>query len=316
MGHVGHQPQSSSGPRNQIAQVAAEIVAIAERQAGLVAWRQLVGSGLGRATVTRWVDRGQLHRRHPGVYSVGHRRISDRGRLIAGLLYAGPGAALGGATAAAHCGLIDPSPRAPVEVWTPHRRKPVPGVVPKHRPTLTRVIHDGLPVTPIPDTLLALATKLSLLRLRKALAEADYRGLLHPAEIEATLGRNRPGSRTLRQALQAHLPALAHTRSELEVEFLRLCERAELPLPKLNVRIGPFTVDALFADHHLVIELDGGAAHGRPAAVIQDRSRELYLRERGYRIIRYSWWQVFDASDRVVADLRRVLAETQPSASL
>lgn len=313
---MGHQVQSSSGPRNQIAQVATQVVTLAERQEGLVAWRQLVACGLGRATIVRWVERGQLHRRHPGVYAVGHRRITERGRLIAALLYAGPGAALAARTAAAHWGLLEPSPRAPIEVETPHRRKPVPGVAPKYRRNLARVVHDGLPVTPIPETLLALATTLPRSRLRKALAEADFHRLLHPAEIEATLGRNRPGSRALRQALEAHLPSLAHTRSELEVAFLGLCERSALPLPRLNTKIGRFTVDALFADHRLVIELDGGAAHGRPAAVVQDRNRELYLRERGYRIVRYSWWQVFEEPDRVGADLRRLLADAQPSASL
>ena len=101
---------------------------------------------------------------------------------------------------------------------------------------------------------------------------------------------------------------LAHTRNELEERFLGLCETSALPLPEMNVEIGPFTVDALFHEQRLIVELDGGAAHGRPAAVVRDRNRELYLRERGYRVIRYSWLQVFENAERVAADLRRALA--------
>jgi hypothetical protein len=308
--------QSASTPRTRIAQVAAEVVALADAQEGLVHRRQLADRGVGSATIARWVDRGQLHRRHPGVYSVGHRRISHRGRLIAALLYAGPGAALAARTAAAHWGLLDPSPRAPIEIHTPHRRKPVAGVVPKYRRNLTRVMHDGLPVTPVPDTLLHLARVLPRHQLRKALAEADYNHLLDQAAIEDAIARRRPGSRALREALEAHLPSLAYSRSELEDAFLELCEEAGLPLPKLNTRIGPFTIDALFRGHGLAVELDGGESHGRPAAVVSDRNRELFLRERGYRIVRYSWWQVFNEPDRVAEDLQRLLAEAQPSASL
>ena len=84
-----------------IAQKARKVVATAERQEGVVARRQLVACGLGDATITRWLACGRLHRRHPGVYVVGHRRLTPRGELIAALLYAGPGAALAGRSAAA-----------------------------------------------------------------------------------------------------------------------------------------------------------------------------------------------------------------------
>jgi very-short-patch-repair endonuclease len=81
----------------------------------------------------------------------------------------------------------------------------------------------------------------------------------------------------------------------------------------MNKEIGPFTVDALWDDHGLVVELDGGAAHGRPAAVVRDRNRELYLRERGYRVVRYSWLQVFDEPARIAADLWLQLRPLPPA---
>ena len=147
--------------------------------------------------------------------------------------------------------------------------------------------------------------------LRKALAEADYRNLLDLDAIRAARG---PGSAALRRALHDHNPLLALTRSELEEEFLGLCERSGLPLPRLNHEIGPHIVDAFWPEYDLIAELDGGAAHGRPAAVIGDRSRELYLRERAYRVVRYSWLQVFEEPERVAADLRRQLTPRRPAA--
>ena len=45
------------------------------------------------------------------------------------------------------------------------------------------------------------------------------------AEVEAVLGRGKPGSTALRAALDCHRPQLAHTRSRMEEMFVLLCER-------------------------------------------------------------------------------------------
>ena len=91
---MGRSVQSGSTPRTRIALLEARVVATAEAQEGMIARRQLAEIGMSKAGIVRWVERGRLHRRHPGVYSLGHRRTTERGRLIAALLYAGPGAAL------------------------------------------------------------------------------------------------------------------------------------------------------------------------------------------------------------------------------
>ena len=298
--------QSATASRSQIAPKERRVVATADRQEGVIARRQLIACGLGNGTITRWLACGRLHRVHPGVYVLGHRRVTDRGKLVAALLYAGPGAALAGRSGAAWWGVTKPPPRM-VEVATPHRRRSVPGVRVRHRPDLERVEHRGLPVTPLARTLLDLATLVSRHRLRKALAEADYLGFLDPSAVLAECGPGREGSAALRSALAIHNPLLALTRNELEEAFLGLCERSGLPIPELNHKVGPYEVDALWEVERLIVELDGGAAHGRPAAVVRDRARDLYLRERGYRVVRYSWIQVFREPGRVAVDLRRAL---------
>jgi hypothetical protein len=300
---MGEDLQSAPGSRVRNAEV--RLLDLAERQEGLLARGQL-GRRLSGGEISRWLEQGRIHRVHPGVYALGHRGLTPRGELIAALLYAGPGAALAGASSAHWWQVVKAPPRT-IEVATPHRRRSVPGLAVRHRPNLERVEHRGLPVTPLAQTLRDLATVASAASLRKALAEADYRGLLDPTEIQAACGPGRPGSAALRRALLHHLPLLALTRNELEETFLGLCESAGLPHPEINAQLGPYEVDALWPEHRLIVELDGGAAHGRAAAVVRDRSRELYLRERGFRVVRYSWLQVFEEPGRVAADLAREL---------
>jgi hypothetical protein len=55
-----------------------------------------------------------LHRIYPGVYAVGHKALSTEGRLLAAILYAGPGAALSHASAAHRWELISYMPLARV----------------------------------------------------------------------------------------------------------------------------------------------------------------------------------------------------------
>jgi very-short-patch-repair endonuclease len=104
------------------------------------------------------------------------------------------------------------------------------------------------------------------------------------------------------------MPELARTNSPLEVRFLLLCEQHGLPRPEVNVKVAGFRVDCLWRDAGVIVELDGQAGHGYEAAVERDRARDLTLRAAGYRVLRYSWWQITSDQGRVVADLRRELA--------
>ena len=162
-------------------------------------------------------------------------------------------------------------------------------------------------MTPVARTLVDLASMITPRQLRRALAEADYRGLLDPVELLSALGKGRGGSRALRAALDAHIPQLAETLSVLEERFLELCSSGRLPLPEVNARIGRMRVDALWHEQRLVVELDGTAAHGGRAAIKRDRERELALRAMGFQVIRYTWDQVTKRPDQVIADLRRLL---------
>src|ERR671911_1517622 len=78
-----------------------QIARIASRQGGVISRRQLVRLGLTAEEIKYRVRTGRLRPIYRGVYAVGHDAIAVRGRLCAGLLLAGPGAAVSHRTAAA-----------------------------------------------------------------------------------------------------------------------------------------------------------------------------------------------------------------------
>jgi very-short-patch-repair endonuclease len=278
----------------------------AERQWGVVARWQILECGISGTTISKYVTSGTLHRVYPGVYAVGHKALCTDATLLAAILYAGPGAALSHASAAAWWKLLPHQPIT-VDVASPRQRRSIDGVR-LHRPTtVERVMHRGLPVTPVARTLLDFASVAPFDRVRKAVAEADYLRLLDLTALDAVVGVGRPGSAKLRRALSHHRLEYARTLSPLEDRFLDLCRRHRLPLPEVNVDVCGFMVDALWRTERVVVELDGEAAHDTDARMQRDRERDLALRAAGYRVLRYSWRQVTRQAAPVAADIRRAL---------
>jgi very-short-patch-repair endonuclease len=151
--------------------------------------------------------------------------------------------------------------------------------------------------------MLDIAGVVRLSQLRRALAEAEYLRLVTLDEVEAALGRGRPGSAALRAALACHRPELARTKSLLEEKFLLLCERHSLTPPDVNISIAGWLVDAVWFDEQVAVELDGHAAHDTPTAFERDHRRDLDLRAAGYTVLRYTWTQVTEQPGLVASDL-------------
>jgi very-short-patch-repair endonuclease len=279
------------------------VVELAERQWGVVSRSQLAEIGLSGGAISRWIEERRLHRVHPGVFAIGHGYLSTEGKLAAALLYAGPGAALSHVTAAWWLGLLQTTPQR-LHVCAASRRRSLARVRVHGRKNLERRRHRRLPVTAPARTLLDIAAVLRFTELRKALAEAEYLRLVTLDEVEAELGRGRSGSVALGAALECHRPELARTRSRMEEMFVLLCERFSLTPPVVNAKVAGWTVDAVWFAARVAVELDSHAAHGTPAAMEADRRRDLDLRAAGYTVLRYTWRQLTDEAERVVADLR------------
>jgi predicted transcriptional regulator of viral defense system len=283
------------------------VAALASRQSGRVARRQLERLEVANAVISRWLTQGYLHRVLPRVYAVGHAAPSVEGDLAAAVLYAGPGAMLSHGTAAWWWGLIDRAPST-IQVSTPRRCRPARGIRVHQRRSLARIWRRDLPVTSVAQTCLDFSTVASLNRVRTVLANAEYHDLLDVAAIEALLGRARPGSTKLRTALKRHQPRLAYARSPVEVEFFALCERFGLPVPEVNARVAGWDVDFYWPDHALAVEVDPPGNHHTPAQIDRDRRKDLALRAQQLVVHRYSREQLAQTQRSIAADVTNAIA--------
>jgi len=264
-------------------------------------------SGVAEATVNKWVRDGYLFPVAPRVYAVGHLAASESSRLFEAVLFAGPGAVLSHGTAAWWRGLLN-WPVSTTHISTPRRIKApralaTAGLKIHDRRTLERETVNGLPVTTVTQTMLDLAASEPLRLVRHALAKLDFTAEFEPSELRDATGSGRRGSAELVHALSVHLPELARTRSELEVEFLLFCERDGIPMPLMNRTLHGVEPDAWWPQFNLVVELDGDAAHRKPAQRSRDRRKEVILRKHGLTVVRYD----YDLTIRTPADLRQDL---------
>ncbi len=166
----------------------------------------------------------------------------------------------------------------------------------------------NIPVTSPPRTLLDLATTRRD-DLDPALAEAFAKRLALRSELLSLSARHprHRGAKQLR-ALGEDDRAPAHLRSEAEKRLLALVRRATLAEPEVNVRLGPYIIDFLWRAPRLVVEVDGYAFHSSRAAFERDRRRDADLTSRGFRVLRFTWRQIVDEPELVVARIAQALA--------
>src|SRR3954447_22306075 len=109
-----------------------DIAAIANRQHGLVALRQLEELGMDRRTVAARVRAGRLHRLYRGVFAVGHLSLNEEAVFLAAVLACGPDAVLAHGSAATLWGFWEESGQD-VHVIAPNRRGRSPHGIVAHR---------------------------------------------------------------------------------------------------------------------------------------------------------------------------------------
>lgn len=64
-------------------------------------------------------------------------------------------------------------------------------------------------------------------------------------------------------------------------------------IPTCQYVIGEYRVDFAFLEDKLVVEADGAAWHSKPAQKLRDAKREKFIRERGWRVLRFTGAQIF-----------------------
>lgn len=273
------------------------------QQGGLAAGPELTTTGLSRSAVARAVREGRLRRVARGLYATGpvdaHQRLARVG-------------VLSHTTAAALWGLDLMAP-AGTHVTVPrnHSRSRVAGVS-VHRADLPPdavTERAGLPASS------PLRTVLDCLRLLPrshavVLADSALRaGLVAVDDLRAAAAEAAgPGSARVRRAVALTDPLSG---SALET-LLRLVLvdggirlRSQVVMRDRHGVIG--RVDFLLLDAPVVVEADGFAYHADRDAYRTDRRRTNALVAAGYRVLRFSWEDVVERPEHVLATVRATL---------
>jgi len=283
------------------------IADIASRAHGAVARRELLRAGVSDDEIKWRVRIGALITVYPGVYRVGHRAPSVEAWYVAAVKACGEGALVSGKAAAHLFGFLDGPAPAP-EVTTPTERR-IRGV--KTTRSARVCVEEAaewrrIPITNVPRTVVDLAAQLSLDDLARAFHVAGIKHKTRPAHVDAVLARqpNAPGSKNLRLVIHGDAPVLL---SRLEKRFLKLLEDHNLPLPITNRPAGGKYVDCRWPDHKLTVELDSYAFHNSRHAFERDHRRQREAYKRGDQWRSYTYGDVFERPETVLAELQPLL---------
>jgi hypothetical protein len=287
------------------------LAALAARQHGVVEQGQLLDLGLSSSAIGVWAKRGRLLRMHRGVYAVGHLALTRNGRFMAAVLACGDGAALSHFSAAVLWGILED--RGQLIHVTAEGNRACRGVI-VHRSPLhgQRVRRAGIVVTTVGRTLIDLADVVNKRRtLERAFDEAEYLGF--DWESAAPI-HGRKGSGLLSSVLAVHEPGTTRTLSELEERFLAFCDHHGFPRPEVNDSIEGYLCDFVWHEEHLIVETDGGRAHGTTRARRRDPIKDADLQIAGWRVIRIPSMRLFREPEAVRDQLERLLATPAPAA--
>jgi very-short-patch-repair endonuclease len=233
------------------------------------------------------------------VYAVGHLNLTRNGRFMAAVLACGDEAALSHFSAAVLWGMLhDGGGRIHVTAETRRRR---PGLV-LHEAALGGDIarRAGIPVTTPARTLIDLADVAPRRTLERAIDEAEYLRL----DCTGLAPRHgRRGSGVLSSVLAVHTAGSTRTRSEMEEMFLAICDKHQLPRPEVNVHIEGYECDFVWREQRLIVETDGGAAHGTARARKRDPLRDGDLMIAGWRVWRITYERLLREPDAIADQL-------------
>jgi very-short-patch-repair endonuclease len=297
-----------------------EIARLARAQNGVVTREQLLAAGITSAAIKSRAGRGLLNRIHRGVYATAPPELLQLAPQTAALLSLGPHAILSHRSAAALWSLASPDPSVIDVTFTGEKARPRPGVRLHYATTLTArdtTSKFHLRLTTPARALIDFASHANASELEQALAEARAQRLLTDSELNAALARapaNHRGA-ALTRALLKRQTGRAVTQSKVERTMLALVEAAELPAPRVNVRLHGFTVDFLWPAHKLAVEVDGYRFHSSRPAFERDRYRDQVLAAAGLLVLRVTWLQLEHEPIAVIARLSQALARRAAAAA-
>jgi hypothetical protein len=148
--------------------------------------------------------------------------------------------------------------------------------------------------------------------LARACHEAQVRHGTSPAAVEAVLAR-RPKSRGAAKLTRVLRGDVHVVLSKLEARFLTRLREAGLSLPETNRPADGRRVDCRSPEHRLTVALDSYRYHHSRHAWEQDRRREREAHARGDEFRRYTYGNVWDEPQPMLAELRTLLLTSRRS---
>jgi predicted transcriptional regulator of viral defense system len=272
---------------------------------GHIHFRQLRALGLSQRAIADRYKTGRLIRVFHEVYAVGHAQRTAIARADAAVMACGVRAALSHDSAAALYGL-GKWPRVPeISSAIQHRR---PGIRSHRIRTLTLddvTYRQGIRVTTVARTIADIAPRLDDVQLTRAIHEAR---------------RNRDLTDHGLARLYALCPRAAYvfdseeapSRSIFQHTFTAFLELRGFPIPVFEADWHGYQVDAYYADHTLIIELDGYRDHSLPDRFEADRERDELAIALQHATLRITWKRLTRKPGELDRNLRAILAARAP----
>ena len=110
-------------------------------------------------------------------------------------------------------------------------------------------------------------------------------------------------SAQLKRLLRTYVARRGMTDSELEALFYEIVAATALAMPETQRRQAGGRVDFLFAELHLIVEVDGWGTHRGHVAFVEDRRRDREHWRAGLQTLRYTWSDVVLTPSDIRADL-------------
>jgi very-short-patch-repair endonuclease len=264
-------------------------------------------AGMSNDAVNRLVRAGRWRRLTPGVFFAEHHRFTDAARVRVAVWSYGLEAAASGLAAAWWLDMTKFAPEI-VEVTVPRDRRLVHRSGTKLR---RRDLHGsdvvecrGLRVTAPDLTVIEAAARRgggarivdSALQRRQSELARLWRAHLR--------NKGRHGAPRARRLLQA---ASSGARSEAERLFGRLLDGAGITGWTANHPVAGYEVDYAFIEPRVAVELDGLAFHSGADDFHRDRKRQNAIALAGWQVLRFTWLDLTEYPDRVIATVRRAI---------
>lgn len=288
-----------------------DVDVILRKQAGVISRSQALAAGLSRAQVDRRVATSRWEALYPGVYLAREHEYTDETAVRSAALWAGDGGTVTGLAAA---WWHDLWPRLPpvVEVTVPRRRRlrRVAGIQLRRRDIDWR---DRVEIRQLWVTEPALTALEAACALGERGAELLDRALQRRVRFETVhrahcrnVGRH--GGAAAGKLLAAAADSAA---SKAERIVVRLLRSAVICGWRQGYRIGGHEVDFAIPELLIAIEVDGWAWHVDVERFRRDRRKQNSLEVAGWMVLRFTWHDLTQRPDDVVAEIAAAVASRQ-----